>query len=99
MEELARFGDTLICPNCKPTYTQMLREGVYDILQPESMVSGGVTELRKMRDHVTSSTLVEVRHSDPGTFGREANIGGLGRRDTTTMRSNSPRWNARRNRP
>ena len=26
-EELARFGDTLICPNCKGTYTQMLREG------------------------------------------------------------------------
>lgn len=31
LEELARFGDTLICPNCKPSYTQMLREGVTPI--------------------------------------------------------------------
>jgi L-alanine-DL-glutamate epimerase-like enolase superfamily enzyme len=29
-------------------FLQMLRDGVYDILQPESMVSGGVTELRKI---------------------------------------------------
>lgn len=29
-------------------FLQMLQEGVYDILQPESMVSGGVTELRKI---------------------------------------------------
>jgi L-alanine-DL-glutamate epimerase-like enolase superfamily enzyme len=29
-------------------FLQMLRDGVYDILQPESMVNGGVTELRKI---------------------------------------------------
>jgi L-alanine-DL-glutamate epimerase-like enolase superfamily enzyme len=29
-------------------FLQMLREGVYDILQPEGMVNGGVTELRKI---------------------------------------------------
>jgi L-alanine-DL-glutamate epimerase-like enolase superfamily enzyme len=29
-------------------FLQMLQEGVYDILQPESMVSGGITELRKI---------------------------------------------------
>lgn len=29
-------------------FVQMLQENVYDILQPESMVSGGVTELRKI---------------------------------------------------
>jgi len=27
-EELARFGDRLVCPNCKDTYAQKLREGV-----------------------------------------------------------------------
>lgn len=27
-DELARFGDTLICPNCKTSYAQKLREGV-----------------------------------------------------------------------
>jgi uncharacterized RDD family membrane protein YckC len=27
-DELARFGDRLICPNCKNTYAQRLREGV-----------------------------------------------------------------------
>ena len=27
-DELARFGDRLICANCKNTYTQKLREGV-----------------------------------------------------------------------
>jgi L-alanine-DL-glutamate epimerase-like enolase superfamily enzyme len=29
-------------------FVQMLREDVYDILQPESMVTGGITELRKI---------------------------------------------------
>lgn len=29
-------------------FLQMLQEGVYDILQPESMVNGGVTEVRKI---------------------------------------------------
>ena len=29
-------------------FVQMLRDGVYDILQPESMVTGGVTALRKI---------------------------------------------------
>src|SRR5206468_11828316 len=29
-------------------FLQMLRENVYEILQPESMVLGGVTELRKI---------------------------------------------------
>ena len=28
LDELARFGDTLICPNCKNSYIQKLREGV-----------------------------------------------------------------------
>lgn len=28
LEELARFGETLICPNCKVQYVQKLREGV-----------------------------------------------------------------------
>ncbi|MGO9227650.1 MAG: RDD family protein [Bryobacteraceae bacterium] len=27
-EELARFGDRLVCPNCKDSYAQKLREGV-----------------------------------------------------------------------
>src|SRR5215469_15969421 len=27
-DELARFGDRLICPNCKNAYAQRLREGV-----------------------------------------------------------------------
>lgn len=27
-EELARFGERLVCPNCKDTYAQKLREGV-----------------------------------------------------------------------
>jgi uncharacterized RDD family membrane protein YckC len=27
-DELARFGETLICPNCKNSYVQRLREGV-----------------------------------------------------------------------
>jgi uncharacterized RDD family membrane protein YckC/DNA-directed RNA polymerase subunit RPC12/RpoP len=27
-EELARFGDRLVCPNCKNAYAQKLREGV-----------------------------------------------------------------------
>src|SRR5262252_7617676 len=27
-DELARFGDLLICPLCKESYTQKLREGV-----------------------------------------------------------------------
>lgn len=27
-EELARFGDRLVCPNCKDAYAQKLREGV-----------------------------------------------------------------------
>ena len=39
LEELARFGDTLICPNCKPSYTQMLREGVTPI-QPVFRYAG-----------------------------------------------------------
>jgi L-alanine-DL-glutamate epimerase-like enolase superfamily enzyme len=29
-------------------FLQMLQQGVYDILQPESMVCGGITELRKI---------------------------------------------------
>jgi uncharacterized RDD family membrane protein YckC len=28
MDQLARFGDTLVCPVCKNTYAQKLREGV-----------------------------------------------------------------------
>jgi uncharacterized RDD family membrane protein YckC len=28
LDELARFGETLVCPNCKNTYVQKLREGV-----------------------------------------------------------------------
>jgi uncharacterized RDD family membrane protein YckC len=28
MDQLARFGDTLVCPACKNTYAQKLREGV-----------------------------------------------------------------------
>jgi uncharacterized RDD family membrane protein YckC len=28
LDQLARFGDTLVCPNCKNTYIQKLREGV-----------------------------------------------------------------------
>jgi uncharacterized RDD family membrane protein YckC len=28
VEQLARFGDTLVCPNCKDIYLQKLREGV-----------------------------------------------------------------------
>ena len=28
VEELARFGDRYVCPNCKDTFTQQLREGV-----------------------------------------------------------------------
>jgi uncharacterized RDD family membrane protein YckC len=27
-DQLARFGDTLVCPNCKNSYVQKLREGV-----------------------------------------------------------------------
>jgi uncharacterized RDD family membrane protein YckC len=27
-DELARFGELLVCPECKPTYAQKLREGV-----------------------------------------------------------------------
>src|ERR1700684_4028086 len=28
LDQLARFGDTLVCPNCKNSYIQKLREGV-----------------------------------------------------------------------
>jgi uncharacterized RDD family membrane protein YckC len=28
LDQLARFGDTLVCPNCKNSYVQKLREGV-----------------------------------------------------------------------
>jgi uncharacterized RDD family membrane protein YckC len=28
LDQLARFGDTLVCPNCKNTFIQKLREGV-----------------------------------------------------------------------
>ena len=28
LDQLARFGDTLVCPNCKNTYVQKIREGV-----------------------------------------------------------------------
>jgi uncharacterized RDD family membrane protein YckC len=28
LDQLARFGDTLVCPNCKYSYVQKLREGV-----------------------------------------------------------------------
>ncbi|MEI9970977.1 MAG: RDD family protein [Ignavibacteriota bacterium] len=28
LDRLARFGDTLVCPNCKNSYVQKLREGV-----------------------------------------------------------------------
>ena len=28
VDQLARFGDTLVCPNCKYSYVQKLREGV-----------------------------------------------------------------------
>jgi hypothetical protein len=28
LDEFARFGDTLVCPNCKNSYVQKLREGV-----------------------------------------------------------------------
>jgi uncharacterized RDD family membrane protein YckC len=31
-EELARFGDRLVCPNCKNAYAQKLREGVATII-------------------------------------------------------------------
>jgi len=31
LDQLARFGDTLICPNCKNSYVQKLREGVVPI--------------------------------------------------------------------
>ena len=31
LDQLARFGDTLICPNCKDNYVQKLREGVAPI--------------------------------------------------------------------
>jgi uncharacterized RDD family membrane protein YckC len=31
LDQLARFGDTLICPNCKGVYVQKLREGVAPI--------------------------------------------------------------------
>jgi uncharacterized RDD family membrane protein YckC len=38
-EQLARFGDTLICPNCKTSYVQKLREGVAPI-QPVFRYAG-----------------------------------------------------------
>src|SRR5690348_9267063 len=28
LDQLARFGDTLVCPHCKNTYVQKIREGV-----------------------------------------------------------------------
>src|ERR1017187_2499615 len=28
VDEFARFGDTLVCPNCKDKYIQKIREGV-----------------------------------------------------------------------
>jgi len=53
--DLARLNDAVELPiaggeNNRGVheFLQMLREAVYDILQPESMVSGGVTELRKI---------------------------------------------------
>src|SRR5215475_13246314 len=36
-DELARFGDLLVCPDCKNNYAQKLREGV----APASTVSYG----------------------------------------------------------
>jgi L-alanine-DL-glutamate epimerase-like enolase superfamily enzyme len=53
--DLARLNDAVELPIAGGEnnrglheFLQMLRDGVYDILQPESMVSGGVTELRKI---------------------------------------------------
>jgi uncharacterized RDD family membrane protein YckC len=38
-DELARFGETLICPNCKNSYVQRLREGVAP-MQPAFRYAG-----------------------------------------------------------
>jgi uncharacterized RDD family membrane protein YckC len=37
LDELARFGDHMVCPNCKNAYAQKLREGV----NPYAAVAGG----------------------------------------------------------
>lgn len=39
LDRLARFGDTLICPNCKDVYVQKLREGVAPV-QPAFRYGG-----------------------------------------------------------
>jgi uncharacterized RDD family membrane protein YckC len=39
VDELARFGDTLVCPNCKNNYVQKLREGVVPV-QPAFRYGG-----------------------------------------------------------
>lgn len=53
--DLARLNDAVTLPIAGGEnnrglheFLQMLREGAYDILQPESMVSGGLCELRKI---------------------------------------------------
>jgi uncharacterized RDD family membrane protein YckC len=39
LDQLARFGDTLVCPNCKNSYVQKLREGVAPV-QPAFRYGG-----------------------------------------------------------
>jgi uncharacterized RDD family membrane protein YckC len=40
-DQLARFGDTMICPDCKNPYAQKLREGVTPAaLQPQAQYGG-----------------------------------------------------------
>src|ERR1700761_9302002 len=34
-DQLARFGDRLVCPYCKDVYTQKLREGVAPVYQAQ----------------------------------------------------------------
>lgn len=55
-------------------FVQMVREDVYDILQPESMVNGGVTELRKIGVLGEAFGKKVVPHHGGGTLGTVAHL-------------------------
>jgi D-galactarolactone cycloisomerase len=55
-------------------FTWMLERGVYDILQPDSLVSGGVTELRKIGALAESFGKRVVPHHGGGAIGTIAHL-------------------------
>lgn len=56
------------------SFTRMLRENVYDVLQPESMVLGGITTLRKIGTMADAFGKKCVPHHGGGDIGVIAHL-------------------------